>query len=494
MNHHVRDSAASPFLMRMARAHIFFFRFIFSTVVLVGLANAAEVIPDSDPVVGPVVEAMRAAQRRHDDAAVAASVSKLEELAKAGNAQALFRLGRYHHMESAQPDPMKAMTNYRAAANKKHAWATNNIGLLYEDLGNLKEAAAWYDRAMTLKEPHSFGNLALFHLRTGKPEGVAKGLEILEKGMKADSTYSFNTAAEIYYKGLYGIKADRIKAVRFYEKSAELGDKWAALFVARAYIEGRGVPMDAAKGWQVLNGLSELNYAPALERMGRYYNEGKGGRSIDQSKALAYWEKAADLGSCSALADLGDAYSQGWGTTVDDVKATAYYDKSVHCGVVLGGWNLWKLGTRYQNASGAAQSCEKAMQLYDAAMRAGYSAAGVDIGRIYERGCGKDIAVDIAKAFQTYLYTAKLGNALAQNNVGAMLIHGIGTGKPDRAKAYAWFLLARANGSALAAKNLVNDDPLLSDADRAAGVEHLQAIRQLLVPPHGPADSIDGRY
>jgi len=116
----------------------------------------------------------------------------------------------------------------------------------------------------------------------------------------------------------------------------------------------------------------------------------------------------------------------------------------------------------------------------------GYADAAVDLGYIYDKGCGP-IAEDDHRALQFYLLGAKLGVALCENNVGAMIKHGRGVDAADPARGYGWIKLAAMNGNDLAKANL--QDPLFTPTVRAVGLAQLADIEtRMRTVPSNPQD------
>ena len=108
----------------------------------------------------------------------------------------------------------------------------------------------------------------------------------------------------------------------------------------------------------------------------------------------------------------------------------------------------------------------------------------MDLGYIYDKGCAP-IARDDRRALQIYLLGAKLGVALCENNVGAMIKHGRGVETADPARGYGWIKLAAIRGDDLAKANL--QDPLFTPSVRAAGLAQLAYIQsRLLTVPADP--------
>ncbi|MEZ0262169.1 MAG: hypothetical protein ACAH80_14270, partial [Alphaproteobacteria bacterium] len=87
---------------------------------------------------------------------------------------------------------------------------------------------------------------------------------------------------------------------------------------------------------------------------------------------------------------------------------------------------------------------------------------------------------------------AKMGVAMSQNNVGAMLKHGWGVPEKNLYKGYAWLKLAAENGDKTAAQNLVEFDQLFKPEDKEKGIQHYLKIRKdLLWEPGRDPEMLD---
>ena len=139
---------------------------------------------------------------------------------------------------------------------------------------------------------------------------------------------------------------------------------------------------------------------------------------------------------------------------------------------------------RFYDARGRDRDCLTAEKLFKESLDHGYADAGVNLGYIYDKGC-EPIAKDDHRALLTYLLCAKLGVALCENNVGAMIKHGRGIETADPARGYGWIKLAALHGNDLAKANL--QDPLFTPSVRAAGLAQLAEIQtRLLTVPSTP--------
>jgi TPR repeat protein len=455
----------------------------------------ARVVMNSEAAVSAAMKAVHAAS---DPAGLNAAIGDVQKMIEAGDSEAAFRLGRFYHLESAEPNYALALKYYEIAVEKNHAWATNNLGLLYRDgLGvdqDDKKAYDYFERASRQNNPWSYTNLAQM---TGSIAWLAKGAA---KGC----TLCLIQEAAAYHSGFYGVRCDTDKTVELLRKASALGDSQATFVLAELYLVGDGVPQSSSKAFETLKTLSDGGDADATNRLGELSADNQilhytfehflgGARDIpadftdafqqEPARAIRYWELANQQGSCQSLVNLSSFYDRGVGASTDHAKAADYVDQAVHCDPT-DSFYLWKLGMRYFDANGRAKDCLVAEKLFTESLDHVYADAAVNLGFIYDKGCGL-IAEDDVGAFQIYLLGAKQGVALCQNNVGAMLKHGRGVQSADPARGYGWIKLAALKGDPLANKNLL--DPLFTPEVRAVGLAHLADIQaRLLVNPADP--------
>jgi len=456
-----------------------------------------------------VSAAMRAVYDAPDAAALNGAIAAVTKMAEAGDAEAAFRLGRYYHLEAAEPDYALALKYYRIASTENNAWATNNLGLLYRDgtgvARNYQTAYRYFLRASRQSNQWAYLNLAdmTFNGR-GVPADSNRGLAWLEAGAAKNCTICLIEEAAIYHSGARGIQPDRNRTVWLLNKAAALGDEQARLIIAELYIVGDGVPQSSSASFRILKTLSDDGNGDASDLLGELSADDKirdylfdtrlGGVSQmpadytaafpqDSALAIRYWDRANKQGSCQSLIDLSSLFDRGIGVSADYQKAAGYVERAVHC-EPANSFYLWKLGKRFYDGKGVNRDCEAAVRLFTESLHRGYDDAGVDLGYIYDKGCAP-IAEDDHHAFQIYLLCAKLGVPLCQNNVGAMLKHGRGVAAADPARGYGWIKLAALHGDELAKANL--GDPLFTAKVRAAGLLNLADIqRRLLTVPADP--------
>jgi TPR repeat protein len=439
-----------------------------------------------------VSAAMKVVHAASNPTELNAAIAAVQKLVDAGDAEAAFRLGRFYHLESAEPNYALALQYYQTAVAENHAWAMNNLGLLYRSgLGVNRDASQAYvhfEQAYRHKNPWAYNNLSQM---TGS-------IKWLAEGAANDCTLCLIQEAAAYHSGVYGVRRDTDKTVELLRKASALGDSQATLIMAELYLVGDGLPQSSLKAFDTLKRLSEQGDADATNRLGELVADNQilhytfdhflgGARQIpddfskafpqNPAEAIHYWELANQQGSCQSFVNLSSVYDRGVGVITDHQRAADYVEQSVRCDP-SDSFYLWKQAMRFFDANGRAHDCEAAEKYFVQSLAHGYADAAVDLGYIFDKGCGT-IARNDTRAFQIYLLGAKLGVALCQNNVGAMIKHGRGVQSADPARGYGWIKLAALNGDELANKNL--QDPLFNPEVRAVGLAHLADIQARLI-------------
>jgi len=106
----------------------------------------------------------------------AAQADALLRAAQSGKAQAQYALAlRYDEGAGAIQNQGLALQWYRRAAMKGHAAAQNNLGALYFEQSNFRQASYWYQLAAQKGNANAQFNLALMHeLGRGIPKNPEK--------------------------------------------------------------------------------------------------------------------------------------------------------------------------------------------------------------------------------------------------------------------------------------------------------------------------------
>ena len=117
----------------------------------------------------------------------------------------------------------------------------------------------------------------------------------------------FEEAVALGDWGIPRKERDFAKIAALYRQAMTLGH-WKAQFnLAGLYLEGDGVPFDPDEALRLTEDLMRQGVPAAWFNMGNYYMSGVGPLQPSATVAYAFWQRAADMGSLHAQAELGKA-------------------------------------------------------------------------------------------------------------------------------------------------------------------------------------------
>ena len=199
----------------------------------------------------------------------ATALSEWQPLARAGDAEAQYRIARLYSRGEGVPerDDATALKWYRAAAEQGHLRAENDLGVVLE-LGrglepDLPGAAAWYRRAAEQGLATAQGNLARLYLAgTGVERDPAAAARWYREAAEQDDALAQYGLAGLYEHGS-GVPQDIERAARWYTLAAKNGHGPAQAALGAMYAEGRGVKRDAKQATKWLTRAATQGAAPA---------------------------------------------------------------------------------------------------------------------------------------------------------------------------------------------------------------------------------------
>ena len=144
----------------------------------------------------------------------------------------------------------------------------------------------------------------------------------------------------------------------------------------------------------------------------------------------------AKLGDAKYQYHLGLAYTLGNRLEKNDRLAVEWFTKSANQGHADA---MYQLGTMYETGKGTIQDSKVAKEWITKSANQGHADAMYFLGTMYGSEGDQKIAAE------WYLKCALLGDARAQLMMGLVHYNGLGVTK-DMITAYAWFLIAQANG------------------------------------------------
>jgi TPR repeat protein len=153
----------------------------------------------------------------------------------------------------------------------------------------------------------------------------APALEALkEKATKGDARAQMELAYR--YRDGKGVKRNDAEAVRWAHLAADRGDAGARDFLGWMYFEGRGVKHSPEIAFGYFKSAADES-AQAGFNLGQCYFAAQGVEQ-DVPKALAAWERAAEMGHGRAASTAAMAYLSGEGVAIDAERAAKLAERA----------------------------------------------------------------------------------------------------------------------------------------------------------------------
>lgn len=136
------------------------------------------------------------------------------------------------------------------------------------------------------------------------------------------------------------VNEDRRAAFLWFERAAGQGSVEALYELSVCYLRGEGTPPFPEKSLALLKKAADAGYMLAQYDFGMLYLHGKTimtGKEIPKDEALAvkWLLKAAEQGDSFAQYQLGECYEEGKGVEADGEEALAWYQKAADLGSEL---------------------------------------------------------------------------------------------------------------------------------------------------------------
>lgn len=260
-------------------------------------------------------------------------VAYLQKAADAGVVEALVWLGDVYHtgLEPIAADPAKAKDFYQKASDL----GDDHARLMLADIllgGGIADQA----KARTLLQAASGnGNIEAATRLAGLllADGDGKGAtDLLSRGVLIGDGAALVALADIYAGGLGGVETARDKAILLYYSASRQGDMVAARKLAALYLEGEGEVVNLNGAVALLEQIAASGDVTALLDLGDLFVKGEKA-PIDARRAAEYYEQASEKGNLEALLRLGNLYRFGVeGMKPSPTKAIPYFEEAADFG------------------------------------------------------------------------------------------------------------------------------------------------------------------
>lgn len=359
-------------------------------------------------------------------------------------------------------DPVKAAEFYRRSAEEGSAAGANNLAMALEEgrgvAKDLDAARRYYEIAVLRDSGHARVNLGKMLLASADAQERARGEALVrERAMHGDAT------AQEYLGELLSAAGKDDEALDWMVKAIAAGNTDAArklVELLMAKHPSRAIPQQAI---DALDGATGTGDADAAKLLARLAEVGHGQRPPDRAAAIAWYKRAASLGSAEARVALARLDpSAGGPALTGEMASLGNLDAVYNLAVTSPRKEALRL---YEYA--ASRGHEKAeynlaVMLMNGSDKAEQEAAVAWMRKSASRGnaaAQNNLAVmldekrQMPEALQWYLAAAEGGSASAQSNLGSIYRIGRGTQK-DLAKAKYWYEKAAAQGHAVAIQRL----------------------------------------
>ena len=232
-----------------------------------------------------------------------------------GNEAAKIKLGEIQEDEKLMKEGFNVLKKKVDSGDMHYA---NSLGYAYEfEIGtslNIKEAMKYYEMAAKQNNAIGMTNLADLYIQENK---LKKAKPLLVKAAEKEYGYAQYLLAMnfFYYK-----HENNKEALHWLERAAGNDEPYALYQLGLYYSEAN----DLAKAIKYYQRAAELNHADAALELGYIYGEGFGVEQ-DDNKALFYLKKAAESGNQEVLDELAAMALSGQGNM--DAKEAEYWIK-----------------------------------------------------------------------------------------------------------------------------------------------------------------------
>ena len=374
------------------------------------------------------------------------SLETLQQRVEQGDAEAMYQLGRFYHIgEMVEADYDKAMMLYHRANALGYPLAANNIGTLYDDMGEPEKSVEWFEQGIRQDDKRATINLGRFYLLgIGVGQDTFKGIQMLEK-YDDDGLASYLLAQ--VYDGVIGyeVPINYPKALEYYllaEKNKQdlTNENLMTLYnnLGTLYNAHEDISTNYVEAQKYLTKAAEMGLPNAMYGLANLHDF-----IGDKKQAFKWYLKAAENSLIDAYYYVGNAYKRGEGVQQDSQKALKWLELAAEYQMSGAAWELAEI---YRDGIGnVSQNLEKAQAFYLLAKEAGENVER-SVQQLQSRLAVRD-------DFGALLERAKEGNLEAQKDLAMAYVRGDEI-EQNYEEAFKWYKAAAEQGDADAQNSL----------------------------------------
>jgi TPR repeat protein len=266
-----------------------------------------------------------------------ASLKWLEMAARAGMAQAQFRLGSCLYFGELGDKDERAGTEWvKQAANQGHPEACGLLGLCCLEGSAVEQdysaAVMWLKRALAMNEVNAaFGLAMCYENGWGTRKDEAEAFTLYRRAAREGVVAAQLAVSRCYTTGM-GTESKPAEAFNWIKKAAEAGDTRARLLLAKHYQDGFGTQRNPAKAARLYRELAEEGYATAQLAFAGFCFRGEG-VTRDYAEGGKWLQMAARQGNGKAQELMAVMFVSGEGVPRNLVAAYAWASLAAAQGV-----------------------------------------------------------------------------------------------------------------------------------------------------------------
>jgi hypothetical protein len=200
-------------------------------------------------------------------------------LAKAGDAEAQFRLGdSYQYKNFPDYDPVKGVFWLRKAVEQGHTGAKDELGTAYKrGRGVPKDhAKSVYWLTQAANDGHAQSALTLaetFQLGEGTEKNEQEAKKWMALAARLGDSEMLYRIGYIYVDENECLPSDIKQGIVWFKRAIDQGDPYAYSLLGDLYMQGCGLPWDPIKGINLYLKSHKLGYYSAMAKLGKAYRK-----------------------------------------------------------------------------------------------------------------------------------------------------------------------------------------------------------------------------
>ena len=195
----------------------------------------------------------------------------LDTAANLGNVLAMYDLALCHlNGYGCRVDTAAAIPWLEKAADNEKIEAINELGDVYEAMGDFKNAVLYYEKGVTMGSLESYCNLGYcYEQGQGVVLNSKKAFDLYMYAAEHGYPRGLTSVANCYLNGI-SVEPDAAEALKWLTKAAEAGDLRAMYYCGSILENGEdGVPVNLKKAKEWYKKAAAAGYAPAAAALGR---------------------------------------------------------------------------------------------------------------------------------------------------------------------------------------------------------------------------------